>query len=153
MATAWRLLKTKYASDAFSGEGARLYGGRWNSRGTRIVYLAESISLAVLEILVHLQAPAVLSAYSLISVSYTEDQVVTLPETDLPPGWDKDPVTDETRQIGDEWASSHSSLFLRLPSAIIPQEYNLLLNPQHVQFSGVEIGEPVRFRFDPRLLR
>ena len=87
MATCWRIVKNRHASTAFDGEGARLYGGRWNSPGTRMVYTSSTISLAVLEVLVNLQEASLLSSYSLISSSVDDALVERLDRSRLPDGW------------------------------------------------------------------
>ncbi|MGK3958959.1 RES family NAD+ phosphorylase [Sorangium sp. So ce118] len=147
------MLKTKFAHDAFSGEGARLYGGRWNSSGTAMVYLGESISLCALEVLVHLQATAPLNAYSLIRVDYDSSYMADVDQTALPPEWADSPPPAEVQQIGDSWVAGSASLLLRVPSAIVPAEGNILLNPKHPDFGTLRISTPVPFRFDPRLFK
>jgi RES domain-containing protein len=151
--SAWRIVKRKLASEAFSGEGARLYGGRWNSPGVRMVYSAESRSLAALEILVHLESPELLSQYVVFEVSFDETLVTTTEESKLPDDWQAEPPLAALRAIGDAWAASHASAVLQVPSAIIPDESLFLLNPLHDDFSKLAIGEPLPFRMDPRLLR
>src|SRR3712207_9538441 len=89
MATGWRIVKSRYAAAAFDGEGARLYGVRWNSPGTRMVYTSSTISLAVLEVLVHLQEASLLSSYSLVSVSFDDALIECLDRSRLPDGWRK----------------------------------------------------------------
>lgn len=153
MPTAWRLLKTKFARDAFSGEGARLYGGRWNSPGTAMVYLGESISLATLEILVHFQATAPLDAYSLIRVDFDSSCLTEVDVATLPSSWADSPPPVEVQQIGDTWVAGAASLLLRIPSAIVPDEHNILLNPAHSDFTTLRFSNPSPFRFDPRLLK
>lgn len=153
MPTGWRLLKTRFAHDAFSGEGARLFGGRWNSPGVAMVYLGESISLATLEILVHLQATAPLDAYSLISVDYDSSYLTEVDAASLPPSWADSPPPVEAQQLGDAWVAGAGSLLLRIPSAIVPGEHNLLLNPAHPDFVRIRVSSPRPFRFDPRLLK
>src|SRR5918997_6989424 len=152
MATSWRIVKSRHASTAFDGEGARLYGGRWNSPGTRMVYTSSTISLAVLEILIHLQEASLLSSYSLISASFDDAFVERLDHSVLPDGWRAYPAPSELQRIGDEWVRSQSSAILEVPSAVVERESNYLLNPSHPDFSSVLIGEPEPFTFDERLL-
>lgn len=151
--TAWRIVKRKLASEAFSGEGARLYGGRWNSPGVRMVYTAESRSLAALEILVHLESLELLSQYVVFEVSFDASLVTRIQEGNLPPDWQAEPAPSELRAIGDSWAASRASAVLQVPSAIIPSESLFLLNPLHKDFSKLAIGQPLPIRIDPRLLR
>ncbi len=152
MATCWRIVKSRHASTAFDAEGARLYGGRWNSPGTRMVYTSSTISLAVLEILVHLQETSLLSSYSLISASFDDAFVERLDHSVLPDGWRAYPAPSELQRIGDEWVRSQRSAVLEVPSVIVERESNYLLNPAHPDFSSVVIGEPEPFTFDVRLL-
>lgn len=153
MITAWRLLKSRHATAAFDGEGARLYGGRWNSPGTRVAYASDSIALAALEVLAHLQSTAVLQAYSVVSLSFPDESVELLQTTSLPARWRRFPSPPENQAIGDEWVAQGRSLILRVPSAIIPSAANVLINPSHPDFGKVVIGRPERFVFDPRLLK
>ena len=153
MITAWRLVKSRHSAAAFDGEGARLYGGRWNSPGTRIAYASDSIALAALEVLAHLQSTAVLQSYSLAGIRFPEEVVEVLPETSLPHGWRRFPSPPANQAIGDQWVSQGRSLVLRVPSAIIPSAANFLINPLHPAFSRAVIERPERFAFDPRLLK
>src|SRR3712207_468033 len=152
MATGWRFVKSRYASTAFDGEGARLYGGRWNSPGTRMVYTSSTISLAVLEVLVHLQEASILSSYSLISTGFDDALVERLDRSLLPDGWRSYPAPSELQRIGDEWVRRQRSAMLEVPSVIVERESNYLLNPTHPDFSSVVIGEPEPFTFGERLL-
>jgi RES domain-containing protein len=151
--TAWRLVKARHAAAAFDGEGARLHGGRWNSPGTRVAYASDSIALAALEVLAHLQSTAVLQAYSLASLRFPEESVEVLETRSLPARWRRFPSPPENQAIGDRWVAEGRSLILRVPSAIIPAAANFLINPSHPEFGKVVIGRPERFAFDPRLLR
>jgi RES domain-containing protein len=149
--TAWRITKRKHAKDALSGSGARRYGGRWNSPGTAIVYTSETQSLAVLEMLVHLEQPDLLQRYVLIPVTIDETLIEKLDRSRLPRQWQTAPPI-ELRAIGDEWASRKPCVALQVPSALVPAENNVLLNPAHPSFKQLIIGEPVSFTFDQRLV-
>jgi len=151
--TAWRLVKSRHAAAAFDGEGARLHGGRWNSPGTRVAYASDSIALAALEVLAHLQSTAVLQAYSLVSLSFPEKTVEALQATALPARWRRFPSPPENHAIGDQWVAEGRSLILRVPSVIIPTAANFLINPSHPDFGKLVIGRPERFAFDARLLK
>jgi RES domain-containing protein len=150
--TLWRIAKTRHAAGAFTGEGARLYGGRWNSVGVRVAYASESIALATLEVLVGLQRSGVLAAYSLVSARIDEAGVETLSAASLPARWRQYPPSHESQVVGDRWVAERRSLALRVPSAIIEAESNYLLNPEHPGFSGITISPPMPFAFDARLL-
>ncbi|MDZ7843928.1 MAG: RES family NAD+ phosphorylase [Anaerolineales bacterium] len=151
MITAWRITKQRYADQAFSGEGAELVGGRWNTPGTRLVYTASSISMAILEVLVHLQRTSTLSAYVVIPAVFPQDLVDELVITDLPEGWDAYPSPALTQQIGDEWVQSQRSLILAVPSVVVPLERNYLINPGHPDADQIEKGDPMPLPLDPRL--
>jgi RES domain-containing protein len=153
MICAWRIVKRKHVQGAFSGEGARRYGGRWNSAGIAMVYTAESQSLAALEMVVHLDSSELLDHYVVFSVGIDERLVVKVDLSNLPRNWRVDPAPKGTREVGDSWAAASTSVVLRVPSAILPAEHNFLLNPHHPDFSRLAIGSPSLFRFDRRLAR
>lgn len=153
MLRAWRIVKSAHVTAAFDGEGARLFGGRWNSPGTPLVYTAASESLATLELLVHLQQTAILGTYASIPVRFEDALVEKLGETLLPRDWMQYPAPSALQQIGDRWAAEGRSLVLRVPSAVVPGEDCFVLNPRHADFAKLRI-EPARpFRLDPRLRR
>lgn len=147
--TLWRIVKKKYAATAFDGEGARLFGGRWNSRGTRVVYVSSSRSLAALETLVHLNPPVL---FEFVAIAIEIDHRLVKKVTTLPPDWKEEPPGPSTQQIGDRWVAGARSVALELPSAIVPGESNYLLNPIHPDFKACAIRPPEPFSFDPRLL-
>jgi RES domain-containing protein len=149
MRQAWRIVKEKHAPVAFSGEGARLYGGRWNSVGTSVVYASSTRALAALEALVHLNPP-VKFRYVAIPIEFGDALVEKLAV--LPARWTEAPPPPATRRIGDLWVQEARSAVLELPSVIIPEEPNFLLNPAHPDFSEIKIGKAKPFSFDPRLL-
>jgi RES domain-containing protein len=149
--SAWRITKRKHAKTAFSGSGARKYGGRWNCPGTATVYTSETQSLAVLEMLVHLDGPDLLQEYVLIGVGIEESLLRDLDPSILPRNWRTDPAPLLLRKIGDDWVVARTSVVLRVPSTLVPGESNVLLNPAHTDFPKVVIGRPVAFSFDPRL--
>ncbi|TAH34902.1 MAG: RES domain-containing protein [Planctomycetota bacterium] len=153
MASAWRLVKTRFLAEAFGGEAAERYGGRWNSPGTAMVYLGESVALCVLEILVNLQSTKPLDSYSLIRVDYDPALVHELHASQRPSDWTSFPAPASTQRLGDQWVQRATSVLLRVPSAVVAGEFNLLVNPAHREFRRLHIGPPAPFRFDPRLLR
>lgn len=146
---AWRIVKEKHAATAFSGEGARLFGGRWNSPGVSLVYTSSTQALAALESLVHLNPP-VLFKYVAIPLEFDSALVERPPA--LPATWAEQPAPPSTQALGDQWARESRSAVLQLPSVIIPLESNYLLNPAHPDFRKIVIGKPVPFAFDPRLV-
>lgn len=152
MLTAWRIIPEHRAQTAFDGEGARLYGGRWNSPGHPVVYAAESRALAALEVLVHLNAITLRPRYAMIEVTFAKSLVETLDNANVPKTLCSPIVDPETQMIGDAWLESKRTPVLAVRSAIITEEVTYLLNPQHPKFSKFKIGKPQRFSFDPRLL-
>ena len=152
MITAWRLVDKRWADDAFSGEGARLHKGRWHSEGTRVVYTAQTTSLAALELIARVRRPQLLPEYSLISCDFHEVLVEDVDRSLLPRNWNDWPPPPRLAQIGDAWAMSQSSVVLAVPSVIVPHELNYLINPEHPDFYQIDIGLPRPFRVDFRLL-
>jgi RES domain-containing protein len=151
MPTGWRIVKTARLATAFDGEGARLHGGRWNSPGTALVYTAESQALAALELLVHLQSSQLLLSFSAVPASFDGRSVEALDPGRLPRGWRRYPAPPALQQIGDRWAAELRSAVLQVPSAIVPDERNFLLNPAHPDFKKIRIGPPAPFEYDARL--
>jgi RES domain-containing protein len=149
--TAWRIIKRKNLKTAFTGEGSRLYGGRWNSLGTTLVYTAESQSLAALEMLVHLDSSELLEQYVFVEVGIDDSFITNVEVSQLPKNWRADPAPVKLRAIGDAWVAAGASASLRIPSALIPAESNYLLNPRHPDFPNLSISKPLSFRFDRRL--
>jgi len=127
----WRLTRKPFLMQALAGLGAKKYGGRWNSKGVAVVYTSESLELAVLEALVHLDIDLLPKDVYQIGLEL-DDQFITRVSTPLPPGWDRAPPYNPNLQtIGDRWISSGSSLGLRVPASVLPSRANVLLNPAH----------------------
>lgn len=152
MPSAWRLTKTKYLASAWDGKGARQAGGRWNSVGTAAVYTSSTLSLALAETLVHLSA-GVLPAYTAIPIEFDDALVSILEPDDVPKNWNVDPPPASTQAIGDAWVSAGRSAVLRVPSVVVPVEFNYVLNPKHPDFPSARVGAPWPFPFDPRLFK
>ena len=149
---AYRIVKSKWANAAFDGEGAKRYGGRWNSKGVACVYLANSISLAMLEILVHVNQQNMIKNYTLFELEIPIKQIQGLDQSVLPQNWNTDPAPKETATIGDQWLQNTSKLALALPSCIVPMENNYLINIHHAGFKSiVQQAKQVPFEFDSRL--
>lgn len=148
----WRLVKTRHVPTAFDGEGARRYGARWNSRGTRAAYASSNPALAILEVLVHMTGGGTLPGYSLIAATLNDSLVEDLPPSSLPNDWHVWPVPPRVQAIGDAWIQSRTALALRVPSAIIAADHNVLFNPDHPDVKHLEITSIEPFEFDPRLL-
>jgi len=154
--SAWRLLRAEYASSPeqiLSGEGAYLYGGRWNTKGHRMVYLGSSLALSALELLVHMPdaAAVIQSHYRCVELSFDPSLVAYLDPADLPESWAEPKMIAPTAAIGDQWLGDQSSVLLRVPSAVVPHEHNYLFNPQHPDAGDVTVGQILPFSFDPRL--
>ena len=151
--TAWRIYKPKHASTAFTGEGARRFGGRFNRKGVAVVYTAESVSLAALEMLVHLQSKQILDAYVVRPVTFDAALVKRIIPANLPPGWRDNPPPIDAQRIGTDWVACAESAVLQVPNAVVESESNFLLNPSHADFSKVRLGPEHAYRFDPRLVK
>lgn len=149
----WRLTRAPFVTAAFDGTGAARGGGRWNSRGVHVAYTASSRALAILELLVHVARENAPSDYVFVEAEVPDDAVEQLNIAQLPAGWRTEPPPSSLRAIGDEWARANRSLALRVPSAIVPEEFNVLVNPRHARFGELRInGEPQPVVLDPRLL-
>jgi len=146
----WRL--TRAAHQRLDGEGARLNGGRWNSEGNAVVYLSSPLSLAVLELLVHVDledAPPDLVA---LAVDLPDDALIqSVDSSDLPGDWRDVPDHPACVGRGDAWVAAGDTLLLRVPSAVIPVEMNYLLNPRHADAATAAVSSASPFEFDPRL--
>jgi RES domain-containing protein len=146
----WRLTSGRHAS--FDGEGARLAGGRWNLRGTPVVYASESLALAALEYLVNVDpetAPGDLVAIAAIIPD--ELAIRTLSAGELPRNRRGFPAPPELAVLGTTWAGSLQTAVLQVPSVVVPQESNFILNPRHPNFSKIVVLAPVDFAFDTRV--
>jgi RES domain-containing protein len=151
MLTAWRIVQKRFADSAFDGEGARLYGGRWNHPGTPMVYTAATRSLALLELLVHLNSHEFLNLWVFIPVTFEEKFVEHLNPRRLPKDWRAGAAT-ATRDIGTGWVGANTSLVLEVPSVIVPAEMNYLINPRHPDSGRLRIGKAEPVEIDPRLV-
>ena len=152
MPSAWRIVRAARVATAFTGEGSQIFPGRWNSRGKAVIYLSEHESLAALEILVHSAPLAVTARYFSFRVEWDHRLTEYFPVKNLPPGWNEQPPTIASREIGDEWLRQKRSAVLAVPSLLSMSELNFLLNPNHPDFKKIKIGKPVEYRFDPRLV-
>jgi RES domain-containing protein len=149
---AWRLVKARYAAEAFSGEGARLEGGRWNPKGTPVVYLADHPALAALEMFVHLGKKASKIKFSLFRVEIPKEvKVLELFEAGLPAHWRAEPPRPETMMVGEKWFHDRGTAVLKVPSVLVPAAANLIMNPGHPDTEKLRIGKAEAFSFDPRM--
>ena len=147
----WRIVKEKHAKTAFSGEGARIFEGRWNSSGVRMVYCSEHLSLAALEILVHTQPVMIRDKFRVFRVAWDEKMMTSIDLKKLPRGWNAQPPSLISKKIGDEWIRSSRSAVLAVPSVIVPHERTFLLNPKHRDFPRIKIKDSGSFVLDQRL--
>jgi len=149
---AWRLSKRRYAEAALTGEGARLLGGRWNPVGVPVVYASLSLSLAVLEVFVHMTAQAEPGDYVYVAVNLGIDEAEAerVDIERLPKDWRRvdHPAL---REFGAEWARAKRSLALLVPSVVVDGEWNAVINPLHPDAAGMLIEAPKAFEFDERL--
>lgn len=142
MIRAWRIVKRRYQERALEGEGARIHGGRWNTPGRPVVYASDSRALAMLEVLAGLGTTRTLPAYVLIGLSFDASRMTTVDRKVLPEDWRRSPPPEATRRISDRWLAQEASVVLRVPSALVPQESNYLLNPRHPDVDAVRVHDP-----------
>lgn len=153
MTRAWRIVTLERVGCAFDGIGAKLAGGRWNPIGVPVVYVASSLALAAMEMLVHLESEELLDRYTAIPVGIPPHLIKVLPADELPPDWRDDPIPHSSQERGARWVKSARSAVLAVPSTVIPQEFNYLINPEHPAMKELKIGAPTTFDYDPRLFK
>lgn len=146
----WRICARRH--QRFDGEGSRLYGGRWNHAGTTVIYTSASLALAALELFVHIDVDLLPNDLVAIATEIPESLTVeTVNPANLPKNWRRYPASESLKDIGTTWAAKRSSSVLAVPSAIIPEERNYLLNPAHRDFKQVRLRRSIPFHFDPRM--
>ncbi len=148
----WRVVKRKHAATAFDGKAAQRFGGRWNSPGRRAVYASAGKSLAVLEWLVHVDVGRPLPRLVAFTFEIDEKLVDRLTAAQVPRHWRTSRGFLATQRIGDAWLASGGALALAVPSALVPEESNFLLNPAHPAFGRLKLGRSLPFLLDPRLV-
>jgi RES domain-containing protein len=144
-----------YASDDLSGEGSKQTGGRWNRKGVPVVYASQSVALACLETLVHINASGLPLNRYLVRIDIPIDvwrKATRLEAASLPIGWDATPTGKVSLDIGDQWLASNSSSLLIVASAIVPQEHNVLINPSHPDTASITATKVSKWLYDSRLL-
>jgi RES domain-containing protein len=148
----WRLFPGPFRGTAFTGVGGLYAASRWNHLGVAMVYTATSRALAALEFFVNLEPNEAPDDLLITEASVPDRFVATLDLALLPPNWRG--LNNETcRNLGSDWAASRSSLALKVPSAVVEGEWNVLLNPKHPQFAKVQIADSKPFRYDERMFR
>ena len=149
----WRICRRRYAAEAARGEGARRYGGRWNSRGGAVVYASTSLALAAVETFVNLEPN--LRPEDLVFIEGEIPETLETARVDpkgLPAKWHE--TRDESlRRVGDDWIRAGRIAALLVPSAAVRGEWNVLLNPAHPDFSKIKLRKPEPFEFDVRMFR
>jgi RES domain-containing protein len=148
----YRISNSLYSND-LSGSGSAKYGGRWNSKGHAMLYTSEHISLAVLELVVNFnQADSPLRQhYHLIEIIIPDTDYIELRLSELKKDWTED--MHYSQYIGDEFLASNANLILKVPSAVVPEEHNFLINPSHRDFRRINIKQADIYQFDRRLIR
>ncbi|GAB3428335.1 RES family NAD+ phosphorylase [Niabella aquatica] len=147
----YRISKCKFIDD-LSGTGASLYSGRWHHKGTFILYTAQSPSLAMLESVVHITTIVQLNL-CMVCLEIPNDSIAEISAEQLPDNWFVNPPPDNIKQTGDRFIKNRKHLALKVPSAVMPEEYNILLNPQHPHFEKVNIHYSRMLRVDERLFK
>ncbi len=147
----YRLSKMAFKDD-LKGIGAEKFGGRWNNAGVPILYTCEHRSLALLEVAVHVQLNFMPTDYYMIEIEIPDVSINTPMLGELPYNWYQNPPNHVAQEFGDEFVENDNYLALKVPSAIVKQEYNILINPRHRLASQVKIIKSYPFAFDKRLL-
>lgn len=147
----FRLCKAKYNGD-LSGKGAELFGGRWNNKGVALIYTSDSVSLCTLEVVVHSEQGDVPRNYVLHTLEIPDDlSILEVATGSLPPDWRTFPHSEAARRIGDQFVKEGKAAILKVPSAVVPNDFNYLLNPAHPDFSRIKIIKTEVYEFDTRL--
>jgi RES domain-containing protein len=153
----WRICRAPYVGEAFSGQGARRFGGRWNSRGVPMVYTSTSLSLAAIELFVHLEPGLAPDDLVYLSAQLPEGEPArTIQSAELPDEWWTDNAAAGAvtpRDLGDAWISERSSLALMVPSVPIRAEWNVLINPLHPLIRELQVEAAQSFIFDARMFQ
>lgn len=146
----WRITDKKFKKSAFSGEGARLWGGRFNSPGKKAVYTSGALSLALLETLVQSNDRSNLKKKVLVRASIPEEFIRITTGSDLPEKWDRIPLSKASQSYGDSWIEDQKDVVLKVPSVVVSVEFNYVINPEHPYFDRISISEPEPLPLDPR---
>jgi len=149
----FRLCRERYVND-LSGHGAEINGGRWNSRGIAALYTSSSRALCAIEIVVHIPAGIVPKDYYLVTIEIPDDVPINTVNTqDLPGNWNNNPVSSASQRIGNTFIAEQEALAMKVPSVIIKDEWNYIINPMHKDFQKVKIIATEPFSFDTRLFK
>ena len=145
----WRICKQKHQDTAFSGVGGLYTSGRWTPQGFKVVYTAESLALATWEVFVHTQSDRI-PLVAIRALLPDDSAIEEIKVSDLPDNWQEESAYSVLQDIGEEWLKSLRTPILKVPSAIVPVEYNYLLNPQHPELK-YSLSPPITFKFDQRM--
>lgn len=148
----FRLTRKKYSND-FNGFGAAKYGYRWNSKGTEIIYTAESRALAMAEVIVHLSLSSLPRNYVMMEIDIPASVKIEILLAGLDTNWNMVPGVVSTQKFGDAFVNSNTSSVLKVPSAVVQGDYNYLINPKHKDFIKIKVVEEVSFPFDKRIFQ
>jgi len=151
MPKAYRIVRPEFADTALDGEGARLYGGRWNEKGTRMIYTSVSPSLAAMESFVHMGIGAKSIQHIIIEIDIPDEVIKVCSQSDLPEEWNTNPVPEVCQEFGTTWAKDRETAVLAIPSVIMEMELNYLINPDHPDFSKITIVQKRNFVYDDRM--
>jgi len=151
--TIFRITKQQYA-DKFDGKGAARYGNRWNSKGTEVIYCAESRALAFAELSVYLNIAMASTQYVMLTIKVPEKlKIKKLNKTSLPDNWNIYPHIKATQILGDEFVQKNQMALMKVPSAIVHGDHNFLLNPYHTDFEKIQIISKINFPIDDRVFK
>jgi RES domain-containing protein len=157
MPKAWRVVKANYAASALTGDGARRFGGRWNSVGRPAIYAADSLAHAMMEILVHIDPTMPMGTFVALELDLPDNNIVDFPRGSLPPSWPRRAALHVTQALGDAWLRDSGGLAIRVPGAVVALEHNYVMNPGHPAFATwlprQLARRPVPINFVPRLFR
>jgi RES domain-containing protein len=149
----WRICRKPFSAEPLAGKGGAVAAGRWHSRGTRVVYTSGTLSLATLEVLVNAETDLVPSDLVSIKIEVPNDiETTEVTTARLPTNWRRTPAPTALQELGEKWIHRARSVLLRVPSAVIPEESNYLINPAHPDVSKISVAEIRDFVFDSRLL-
>ncbi|HVJ36225.1 MAG TPA: RES family NAD+ phosphorylase [Stenotrophomonas sp.] len=147
----YRISKPEYIATALLGNGSAVAPGRWNSVGVRLAYVATFVSLAMLEILVHVNREDVPEGLRLLAYDLPDDAIHESPRDQWPAGWRELPYDDDVRAVGDAFVREGRHLAIRVPSAVARGEFNILVNPAHPRFGEIVLRSNDALALDPRL--
>ncbi|MBS1663807.1 MAG: RES family NAD+ phosphorylase [Bacteroidetes bacterium] len=146
----YRIGRTRHAKD-LSGEGARLFGGRWNQKGVPCLYASESRALALLEYTVNVNQDDIPRALSIITLELPDTSIREVAVTELPGDWSQAPAPASAKAFGTRLLQAAEHLIIKLPSAVIPAEFNYLINPLHADINTIKITDLRDFVYDIRI--